>query len=158
MAWAAYLRDSGFSQDEEMCIKVNETAIPFHVGGRAANRLQAPTKQARNCMAEKVSLQQKRASCTFVAAVANEPRVQKGLPQELLPNTKGRGKSARTRPLCWPSHKAQVMENTSGWSTMDSMIEYFTALKKNSTSWARRQSFGLWTAARLASLITPCSG
>ncbi len=43
-------------------------------------------------MAERASLQLKRASCTFMAAVAADPEVQKGLPQVLLPSMKGHKK------------------------------------------------------------------
>lgn len=142
MTWAAYLREAGFAKDKAIWINIDETAIPFHVGGRAGNRLQAPTKQARRFMAEKATLHQRRASCTFMAAVANDPVVQKGLPQVLLPNMKGHKKKWTKSPtlLAKPAG-IKVMENTNGWSTVESMIEYFKVLKKNSTLWARAQSF-----------------
>lgn len=131
MTWAAYLREVGFSQDKASWINIDETAIPFHVGGRAGNRLLAPTKKARTFMAEKASLQQKRASCTFMAAAANDPEVQKGLPQVLLPNMKGHKKKWKNSPTLLAKPKGiRIMENTNGWSTVESMIEYLGVLKK----------------------------
>ena len=104
MTWAAYLRTAGFSEDKAIWINIDETAIPFHVGGRAGNRLQAPTRKARAYMAERASLQLKRANCTFMAALATDPEVQKGLPQVLLPKMKGHKKNGITRQRYWRSH------------------------------------------------------
>ena len=131
MTWAAYLRTAGFSEDKAIWINIDETAIPFHVGGRAGNRLQAPTRKARAYMAERASLQLKRASCTFMAALATDPEVQKGLPQVLLPKMKGHKKKWNNSPtLLAKPHGIKIMDNTNGWSTVKSMIEYLAVLKK----------------------------
>ncbi len=80
-----------------------------------------------------------------MATVANDPAVQKGLPQALLPNMKGHKKQFGQ------PQGIKVMGNANGCSTVESMIEYFTVLIMG-----KKTIFWLWTA--LTCLTTPCSG
>ena len=128
--WVAHLTGLGFSLGEATWINIDETAIPYHLGGRLGMMTKHCPKALRGRMSERASLKERRGHCTFMAALCNDQDVQRVLPQVLLPNMLGRKKKwkhSEARKNAGPT--IRVMENTTGWSTVASMKEYFDLLE-----------------------------
>jgi len=94
MLWVAYLTAIGYGIDEAVWINVDETPIPYHVGGRHGWKKQKPVQALREKMVERATLQLQRSHCTLVASIASREEVQKVLPQVLLPKMTGKKKKA----------------------------------------------------------------
>ena len=92
MLWVAYLTAIGYGIDEAVWINVDETPIPYHVGGRHGWKKQKPVQALREQMVERATLQLQRSHCTLVASIASRGHVQKVLPQVLLPKMNGKKK------------------------------------------------------------------
>ena len=95
MLWVAYLTAIGYGIDEAVWINVDETPIPYHVGGRRGWKKQKPVQALREKMVERATLQLQRSHCTLVASIVSQEEVQKVLPQVLLPKMTGKNKSGR---------------------------------------------------------------
>ena len=91
MIWVAYLTAIGYGIDEAVWINVDETPIPYHLGGRHGwKKKEAPVQELKDHMVEKTSLQLQRSHCTLVASIASNEEFQTLLPQVLLPKMQGR--------------------------------------------------------------------
>ena len=124
--WVAHLVGLGFSLENATWINLDETPIPYHIGGRRGMMKAACPKDLKGRMTERASLKDRRGHCTFMAALTNDQEVQKVLPQVLLPNTLGRKRKWKhSEALNNAGPTIRVMDNTSGWSTTASMKEYF---------------------------------
>lgn len=130
MTWVAYLSSIGYSMEDATWINIDETAIPYHVGGRAGMRKQGCSNELLPYMVEKASLGQRRGHCTFMAAIASNPIVQKVLLQQLLPNIQGQKKKwKQSEVLERAPETLHVDMDTGGWSTIVSMRKYIDRLK-----------------------------
>ena len=128
--WVSYLNAIGYSLNEATWINIDETPIPYHVQGRAGFRQPHAPVGMGHCFVERATLNQRRAQCTFMAATTNDDELQKELPQVLLPNIVGHKKKWKSSPslAAAPPH-IRVLKDTNGWSTAESMKEYFKLLR-----------------------------
>jgi len=131
MLWVAYLCSIGMSPESTTWVNIDETAIPYHVGGRAGMRAATCPKELQHLMVEKATLRQKRSHCTFLAAIARNHDEQKHLPQVLLPNIKGHKKKWQNADVLKKKpDNIEVIDDTGGWSTNVSMRQYVKILKR----------------------------
>ena len=116
---------------EATWINIDETGIPYHVGGRAGVRMRRAPLGMSHCLVERATLNQRRAQCTLMAATVNNIDLQKTLPQVMMPNIVGHKKKWRDSPsLASASSHIKVNKDTNGWSTADSMKTYFELMSK----------------------------
>ena len=126
----AHLASLGLTLREATFINIDETAIPYHVGGRLGMLKKDCPKELKGRMSERATLKDRRGHCTFMAALSNDPDVQKALPQVLLPNMEGRKRKWKNSEVLKNAGPTiRVISGTAGWSTADSMKEYFDHLE-----------------------------
>ena len=115
LIWAAHLVDQGYDTANSIWINLDETALPMYVGGRAGN-VHAQGRTGKRQFATKASLHERRAHCTLVACVCNDPILQRKLPQFLLPNTTGTKRVwASAMEDLGADTQISILRDTSGW-------------------------------------------
>ena len=90
--WVRYLFEVGMGPDRATWINMDETSVPYHVGGRMGNRMIGRTPELRAQMKERATLAKARKHLTLMATVATSDAVQSILPQTLVPRITGEKK------------------------------------------------------------------
>ena len=90
--WVRYLMEIGMGPDRATWINMDETSVPYHVGGRMGNRMLGRSPELRAQMKERASLAKARKHLTLMATVTTSPEVQIILPQTLVPRMTGEKK------------------------------------------------------------------
>ena len=83
--WVRYLREIGMGPDRATWINMDETSVPYHVGGRRGNRMLGRSAELRAQMKERASLAKARKHLTLMGTVTTSSDVQRILPQTLVP-------------------------------------------------------------------------
>ena len=120
--------------EEAVWINLDETPIPYHLGGKKGLRKHPRDKQESEAIKDRVSLAQIRGKCTLVASVASDSSFQEYLPQVLMPNTRGlKNKLKQAKDMSQHYNCIRIMNDTTRWMNNESMKEYF--LKQNRDCW-----------------------
>ena len=106
LTWVQYLKDLGWGPDQAIWINMDESSIPYHIGGRKGNKIGTNTKHLAQHMKEPTSLSMMRRNCTLMAALTTNKDFQQHVPQVILPNVIGQKRdgtqpaqrSAKTKP------------------------------------------------------------
>jgi hypothetical protein len=130
MLWVAYLTAIGYGIDEAVWINVDETPVPYHVGGRHGWKKKHPVQDLRDLMVEKTSLQLKRSHCTLVASIASNENIQNVLPQVLLPKMVGKKKKRASALLLHAlPPNIHIIPDTNGWMDLKIFKQYLNLLR-----------------------------